>query len=390
MATAAPDHLRAAAHATNRVLSVLFACAIVLPLAVTLGWLALPHTDAGNPDLAPWPAAPRSVSSLGKWPTRFRRWFKDHYAFRRGLIQTHGAVLLRGFGVPPSPTVLIGRDGWWYYTDDGAMDDIVSAVPMPRSEMDAWRLVLEDNRNWLAEQQVPYLFVLAPDKHLVYPEYLPPTVRVLGRPRVEELTRFLEERSTVHVLDLRPPLLDAKRSERVFHRTDTHWNNRGSLVAYVEVMRRVARVRSGTPVPGRHDFDNVSFVGQGHDLPRMLGIERLVAEEILEVSPRTPRRARVIEPAGGRIDVPQARVVTEHPDRSLPRLVVFHDSFMVPVIPFLAESCSRCVFLRQRALDPEIVRAERPDLVIHQIVGRKLQGTPPGVATPAPGGPRQR
>ena len=46
---------------------------------------------------------------------------------------------------------------------------------------------------------------------------------------------------------------------------------------------------------------------------------------------------------------------------------------MTGLVPFLAEHCRRCVFLWQKDLDPEVVRRERPDLVIHQMVGRRFQ-----------------
>jgi hypothetical protein len=370
----APDHLHAAPHDTNRVLSLLFGFAIALPLVATLLFVAGPSPSGDNPDSAQWPPAPRSLKDVERWPTRFRRWFKDHYAFRRELIQAHGALLLGGLGVSPSPTVLIGREGWWYYTDDGAMADMVSAEPMSAGDLEAWRVVLQHNRDWLAGQDIPYLFVLAPDKHLVYPEYLPATMRVLGPPRVSQLTTYLGTHSTVDVIDLLPPLLEQKRVERVFHRTDTHWNDRGALVAYLEIARWMARVRPRAGSVTGAEFERTSTTGEGRDLPRMLGVQGLVTEENLDVAPRSPRQARIVEPATGGIDLHQARIVTEHPDRSLPRIVIFRDSFMTPLIPLLAESCSRCVFLWQNDIDPGVVRDERPDLVIHEIVGRKLQG----------------
>jgi hypothetical protein len=369
----APDHLHAPPHDTNRVLSLLFGLAIALPLVATLLFVAGPESSRDTPDSAQWPPAPRSLKDVERWPTKFRHWFKDHYAFRRGLIQAHGAVLLRGFGVSPSPTVLIGREGWWYYTDDGAMADMVSASPMSPEDLEAWRTVLQHNRDWLAAQVIPYLFVLAPDKHLVYPEYLPGTMRALGPPRVDQLAAYLESHSTVDVIDVLPLLVAQKPSERLFHRTDTHWNDRGALVAYLEIAKWIARVRPGTSVPGSNDFERTTSIGEGRDLPRMLGLQSLVTEENLEVVPRTPRLARIVEPADGRADLHQERIVTEHPDRSLPRIVIFRDSFMTTVIPFLAESCSRCVFLWQNDIDPEVIRTERPDLVIQEIVGRKLQ-----------------
>ena len=367
------DHLRKPRHPVNRALVLLFLAAVFAPLTATLATLSRTPPDDPKRELAPWPAAPASVDAAGKWPTRFRRWFADHYAFRRELIQAQGALLLQGVGISPSRTVLVGKDGWWYYTDDDALEDMVSAAPMAGPALARWSATLEANREWLAGQGIPYLFVLAPDKHAVYPEFLPDSVRVLNPSRMDQLADRLREHPALDVLNLRPILVARKAVERVYHRTDTHWNNRGALVAWLEIANWMQRVHPGFSAPTRDDYTFYAATSSGHDLPRMLGLSRLVTEEVLEVRPKAPNRFRFVEPSGVDPGVEQGRVVTEHPDASLPRVLVFRDSFATPLIPFLSEHCSRCVYLWQKDVSPEVVRAEQPDLVIHELVGRRLQ-----------------
>jgi hypothetical protein len=52
--------------------------------------------------------------------------------------------------------------------------------------------------------------------------------------------------------------------------------------------------------------------------------------------------------------------------------VVFRDSFVSPLVPFLSEHFSRAVYLWQNDFDANAVLAERPDVVIQEIVGRHL------------------
>ena len=367
------DHLRMPSHPVNRVLVLLFLLTVFAPLAVTLATLS--HREADDPkrELAPWPEAPASLEDVGRWPTRFRRWFADHYAFRRELIRGHGALLLQGIGVSPSRAVLVGKDGWWFYTDDDALEDMVSAKPMDERALARWSDTLEANRAWLAARGIPYLFVLAPDKHAVYPEFLPDTVRVLNESRMDQLAARLRERPSLDVLNLRPILWARKDTERVYHRTDTHWNNRGALVAWLAIADWMQRVHPSFRAPARGDYTTFALTGSGHDLPRMLGLSHLVSEEILEVHAKVAPQYTVVEPAGVDPGVEQGRLVTEHPDPSLPRMVIFRDSFATGLIPYLSEHCSRCVYLWQKDVDPAVVVAERPDLVIHEIVGRRLQ-----------------
>ena len=367
------DHVAAVPLPTNRWVVGLFVSAVSLPLLLTLLLLRTLPPDDPKRDLAPFPDAITSLKSLERWPTRFRRWFQDHYVLRRELIRAHGTLMLRGVGVSPSTTVLLGRDGWWFYADDGAMEDIVSARPMRADAIERWAATLADNRAWLAERGISYLFVLAPDKHVVYPEFLPSSVRPLGPWRGDQFVREMRARTEVDILHLKDALVAQKARERVYHLTDTHWNARGAFHAYMAIMEWLAQVEPPVDVPRRDEFEFFEVERRGHDLPRMLGIEALTSEVTLEVAPHAPRRARVVEPAGASLDAEVGRLVTVHPDTTLPRLVIVRDSYMSAVIPFLAEQCSRCVFLWEKDLDPQVILAERPDAVIHQMVGRRLQ-----------------
>jgi len=68
----------------------------------------------------------------------------------------------------------------------------------------------------------------------------------------------------------------------------------------------------------------------------------------------------------------------------LPRAVVFRDSFASRLAPYLSEHFGRVVYLWQNNFDAEVIRRERPDVVIQQIVGRHLHYVSPYSNAPAP------
>ena len=87
-----------------------------------------------------------------------------------------------------------------------------------------------------------------------------------------------------------------------------------------------------------------------------------------------PRRARIVEPARPDARLMDARIVTEQDaPGSRRRAVVFRDSFGSALIPFLSEHFSRAVYLWQYNVDPDVVLAEHPDVVIQEWVGRRLE-----------------
>jgi hypothetical protein len=80
----------------------------------------------------------------------------------------------------------------------------------------------------------------------------------------------------------------------------------------------------------------------------------------------------VVEPAGGQPTDEVGRLVTEIPGSTLPRAVIFRDSFASQLAPLLSEHFSRAVYLWQNDFDAQVVEEECPDIVIQEIVGRHL------------------
>src|SRR6185503_14649626 len=122
---------------------------------------------------------------------------------------------------------------------------------------------------------------------------------------------------------------DARTRERVYQETDTHWNDRGALVAYQRIIGAVRSRVPRTPAAWmREDFEPVERIERGMDLARMMGLTRVLTEANLTLVPRRPRRARVVDPAGAEPTAEEGRLVTEIDDPSLPRAVIFRDSFV--------------------------------------------------------------
>jgi alginate O-acetyltransferase complex protein AlgJ len=365
-------------HSTwTAVLVVLFLAALVTPAAVMLAGGDSGGAVVENRELARLPAGPRSWADLRRFPAAATRYFEDHFGLRASLVRWQALLRLQLLGVSASPDVIVGREGWLFYAGDGAAEDIVSAVPFTRDELEAWRITLEHTQDWMEARGIAYVFVLAPDKHEVYPELLPSAVRRVGaETRSDALMRYLRGASTVPVLDLRGALGAAKGRERVYHRTDTHWNDRGAFAASQALLRMLAP-RLTVPVRGRGAFAARAVVVPGFDLANMLGIADGVTEVDLRLVPRVPPRARIVEPARPDGRLMDARIVTEQDAPGRPRAVVFRDSFGSALIPFLSEEFSRAVYLWQYNVDPDVVLAERPDIVIQEWVGRRLTTMPP-------------
>ena len=350
----------------------LFLSTIGLPLVGTLAGIEGGDEKAENRDLATFPSFDGTWRSAVEYGEGIDRWFSDHFAFRSRLVQWFGETRYLWLGVSPSPRVVAGKDSWLFYGEDFSIDDYANARPFSEFDEANWRESIVRARDWLAESGIAYVFTIAPDKHVIYADEFPESINRVGpMSRMDQLYAAISD--TRVVVDLRPALSHARVSERLYHRTDTHWNDRGAFAAYQQIVEALrSQAPAVPPAWPRSDFDEVPSLTDGKDLAGMIGLTHVLREDDLTLVPRRRRLARIVEPIGRDPRAPADRVVTEIPGSSLPRAVIFRDSFAGALIPFLSEHFRRAVYVWQNDFDSNLIRAEHPDVVIQEIVGRHL------------------
>lgn len=358
--------------------------ACILSLALLLAPLVAPQAlslfriDQGPSGVekcaqAPPPTLALAATDPGACAATANRWYRENFPFRAAMIRMGNLARLRLFGESPSPSVLLGKEGWLFAKTESGLDDWLGVGLYPPDELIRNVAVLAARRDWLAERGVALLVAIAPNKSTIHPEMLPDSLHQIGRTtRLDQLVPALEA-AGVEVLDLRKPLAEAKRTRRVYHKTDTHWNDAGALVACAAI---VERLRTRFPALPPLSLDRFAFrerIAPGGDLAEMLYLERELPETVFEAIPLDPRRAKPAGPRGYRnpaVLSDRDLVVRELDDPTLPAAVVFRDSFSSAAWPFLAERFRRSIFVWEHRFQPHIVLAEKPDVVIYEVVER--------------------
>lgn len=339
-----------------------------LPLAVGVLEPDAAISPTEQRTLAAFPSLEPTLASAMSLPERFEKYFDDRLGLRLLLIRA-GALLRIGLlGVSPSPSLVIGKEGWLFYGDPRDRQLARGVALQNDAGLRAWQAAFEARRDWLSERGIAYLVVLVPNKHILYPEYLPDSLPRIGETnKFAQLADHLARHSDVAVIDLTGPLLDARRKGRVFHKTDTHWNDRGAYRAYLEILDAVAKaLPDATLTPIEVTPRERTTAGLG--LARIVGLAGIYTEEQQDLVP-VRRRSRTVRET-------DKVIVRARPDAALPRAVMFRDSFANALIPYLSESFSRIAYVWTRDVKMQIVERERPDIVIHEISARFV-GSPP-------------
>jgi len=372
----------------DRALVVLFVVLIALPgvLLPALAWVgvggplmnrlgAQPTLELENRRAAPWPA----LAATRAFPAAFDRAFSDRFFGRSALVVAHHAALVDVFGVSPTSTVMLGRDGWLFFLgeDGNSLDRHYRAtLAVTAADIDATARELARRTAFLTARGIAYIVMIVPDKFTIYPEHLPPWVtRTAGPTPLERLVAALRARD-VPFVDLRAPLIAAKGRERVYFQTDSHWNLAGATVGYDALMRATQQALGAARLPDIAAAPRPPYVAgvdvYSGDLARAVGLLWHLRE------PDYVSLGKVLgDPAsrcGKRIDggADEGFEIYACDRAGLPRAVMLRDSMAIPLIPLLSENFSRIVYVSARRLDPALVAREKPDIVIDEMVERSL------------------
>lgn len=396
-------------------LCLLFACFLFFPLFSQPSFLGSSLTKVSA---SLWQATPTGTSkllhSIRQFPTTYEQYLTRNLRLPKVLIHLNAMIKVHLLGFSPNNNVAIGAKGF-YYEGMGAnrvegelvetfdnIADYMGQIPFSEHELLQWKIALEQRRYWLQSIGSEYVFVLAPTKAFVYPEFLPKRIQqVRGHTRYEQLSQYLQQYADIHFVDVLPPLLAAKAEKSyplLFYKTDFHWNFYGAFIAYKAIVDHLARFYPDAKIvsPSHDDFTMKINPTWAH--PRFLDMVGLPVnlhrnEHHITMVPKPggPYDTAKDLPAAGIYDMypkakplsakdaksPSVRLI-RNPEAPLPSIVLLGDSFMEKCYLFFSANAKRVLNYRTVVNFPkEIFHYENPTLVIQEILNMYILRPPP-------------
>jgi alginate O-acetyltransferase complex protein AlgJ len=368
---------------TNAALKLaLFAMFILAPSIGQLFNVGQSNTE--NRTLAPFPEL-RSLKEIKDLPRLAENYVNDRFGFRHQLVHLNSMVRY-ALGLSSAKEVVIGSDGWLFYTADQILEQHTGANVFDHEELERWVRQMEADRDWLAKRGISLLILIAPEKSTIYPEKLPDYPRRPGATtRLDQLAERLRQ-SNLDFVDPRAELLKAKeRGVQVYFEGDSHWTQRGAFIVYSIVMDHVRTRLPDLPAKTLEDYDVAWGPAPASDLAYLLTLDQDLHYEVEHFSLRGPPHelaARTTSRSGWPWRI--VEVSTDLKDR--PRLMVMGDSFVDYVLgpQFLYETFRDPVWTHHNLgmFDFNLVKEVKPDLVIVEFAERYLHaslGTPVGM-----------
>jgi hypothetical protein len=326
------------------------------------------------------PALPENFETLRKFPSLFEDYFRDHMGLKIGLNKLYSKVLL-SLGTSPVEKVLLGKEDWLFYAGERVISDFQNTALFNEEQLKIWGDSLAVRQKALAEKGIDYLFVIPPNKHTIYSEYLPDYLaRQQTRSRFDQLIDYLEKHTDVNFLDLRPALLDAKKSKLLYWARDTHWNRIGAAVAQKALADKLSEMGYSATSEGT-DFENWNHTyKRNQDLSRLLGGVREIEEQghSYDLKELPCKKSFDYNETWGKDKKNSTHVLVSNCPSKEHKMLMFRDSFSNELVPFLSNYFHEAKYIWTLP-DEETFKfflSSNIDIVIEERVERKLQEMP--------------
>ena len=340
--------------------------------------------------------------------------YERNFELKKLIGHYNSLLKISIFNYSPTPKVIIGKAGMMFegtgerriegdkIASFDNVSDYLGRLPFNQEELRQWKITIEQRRCWLEKQGIEYLFVIAPTKALVYPEFLPNSIinartKLNTYNRITQLENYLNN-TNLEVLNLTNTLKSKKSTDyRLFYRTDFHWNYLGAFFAYQGIANKINAQHSNiyfNPLE-LNQFEIVRNDNWAH--ARFLGLmgidpKKYNNDTYIKMVPKPENPLSQIKPYNeGVYDIKIMRkeITTsdkqnfsfeyiENPQGHDQKVVVIGDSFIQKVFPYFSINARDNYFSRAVFDFPaSAIKKIKPKIVVQEILNMYLLRNPP-------------
>ena len=189
-----------------------------------------------------------------------QNYFNDRLLFKNWAnenLYTTFTSLFDDFNYSSAQFTIVGEKGWLFA---GNSSNDVYSQHCEDKKLDVKKTnekisYLASLRDLALENDATFDFVIGPDKHGIYPEFMNRHIRYPGKFRYFDKQKSYFDNSSISYIDL----FDLERSHKdpeekisLYYTDDTHWNSYGAHFAFEYLMKRL---EGDSYVPFKYDFE---------------------------------------------------------------------------------------------------------------------------------------
>lgn len=337
---------------------ILFFMTICILLSVGMFFTEQPKPRA-NEILAPKPLLKLPEGGINKnYLQNVTDYVSDHIAFRAELITIHNSILSKVFDTSASKDVILGKQNWLYYKD--TEDDYLGKNILSDAEIEIISNNIKMMQQYVEAQGAKFLFFIAPNKNSLYGQYMPKLgAKFSQQSNAEKLMSALQKQN-VNYIDFFA-VFDEKE-EILYHRLDSHWNNKGAALARDTILETLKIEHNIKWYDVAYDIVK-NHRGDLYEMLYPVGKElddNIVFQKEFEFI------------ADNEIHSPDDIQIDTTNETKQHSLLMFRDSFGNALYPFMADSFGHSRFSRKMPYNLTMMEEVNADVVIVEIVERNI------------------
>jgi len=363
----------------NIIVTLLFSIAIFAPLIIGIVKEDKKVSLVEKRTLSTFPKMTWNPNDIKKFPKLFDEYYSDHFGFRDWLTKYYKIVKFR-IGDSPSDDVTLGKDGWLFFGSikkgyakySDPIGDFRNINLYSKNELRVLARNMVSLKAWLKDKGIEYVLVIAPNKHTIYFDKLPNYIsKVNVQSSTDQLVRYLEAHTTVPVVDLRKTLLENKKYNQLYYKTDTHWNHYAANTAQHEIMLEIEKLYPQLINP--ETFNLREGIRGGGDLANFMGVSGF------KESYPQPIFKNSCKPIKHPIDAKGIETHSFLCEGGKLNALIFRDSFFTALEPYFARKLKKSTYIWEKLNYPTLkkyLEEESYDIIIEEWVERGLPYIP--------------
>lgn len=334
-------------------------------------------------NLASLPSPPESLQALNEYPEALNLYYSDHFGLREALTKAYFRLINKLSDKSSVDDVTFGQDGWMFlgsirpgYKDyNDPIGDAINVNLFTNSELEEFASTIVKTKNWLNDRGIKYIYVIAPNKHSIYFDKLPEYISKKNpESATDQLIKYLREHTDVVVVDPRSALLEEKKKHQVYYKSDTHWNQYGANVVQFEIMKKVEDFFPGKISPTLlADNQFITSTMNNGGLSTFAKIENIKEDDpqpVFETGCNPVNKTPMVHGRETHTIICETQKLNA---------VIFRDSFFIAMQPYFSRKFYRATYIWDKMNYDSLVKyvaQENPDIIIDEVVERKLPYTP--------------
>lgn len=305
--------------------------------------------------------------------------FERNFPLKEDLFQIYAFIKENIYQTNAVPTKVIDTKNGWLFCGDDYSDNLSESkgiLTFSEKELDQITDNIRERNKWFTKNGIDFYIAIAPNKETIYGDMIP--IKKSNKKTKREQVRELCLEKSIQHIDL-GELFPENPTTRLYHKTDTHWNEIAGFYAYQAIMNQLETKypNKGLVPKSIHQFkievDSTHLVG---DLNDMIKRHRTEAYIGLNYTLSNPAKAVEIEK---QLQIPEGCVINplvyERRFTSAVndlKILIFGDSFFPYTTKFINEHFGETVVIWNQKFNPDLILNEKPDIVILEIVERNI------------------